>query len=85
MTEEELLLNREVDPDELPVGDRPAAAIAAAAAEAITAGALAAGGPVSSAPVDTCKVMVTEGLVSPRDELVDEEVELFELFCLDTP
>ena len=77
-----MLLNREVD--ELPVGDRPAIA-AAAAAEAITAGALAAGGPSSAAPVDTCKVMVTEGLVSPSDELVDEEVELFELFCLDTP
>ena len=76
-----MLLNREVD--ELPVGDRPAKA--AAAAEAITAGALAAGGPSSAAPVDTCKVMVTEGLVSPSDELVDEEVELFELFCLDTP
>ena len=76
-----MLLNREVD--ELPVGDRPAIA-AAAAAEAITAGALAAGGP-SSVPVDTCRVMVTEGLVSPSDELVDEEVELFELFCLDTP
>ena len=60
------------------------AAAAAAAAAAITVevvvqlGALATGSP--SGLVDTCRVIVTEGLVNPSDD--EEDVELFELFCL---